>query len=86
MLQEEASSKYFFSTASRYNTSVNPLLFAIICAFKTYSTREISSCYHAIMGKAQDFSEVAMYKGLTVVRNFLFLDSIFRCLNQDIHN
>lgn len=37
MLQDEASSKYFFFTALRYNTSVNPLLLAIIIAFKIYS-------------------------------------------------
>ena len=38
ILLEETSSIYLLFTESRYNTSENPLLFALFSAFKTWLT------------------------------------------------
>lgn len=42
MLQEETSSRFFLVTESRYNTSENPLFLALICAIKTYMSRQVA--------------------------------------------
>lgn len=39
ILQEETSSTYLLLTESKYKTSENPLLFALICAFNTCSPK-----------------------------------------------